>query len=230
MKNPESEVGSVALFSNSDSSMIIDAEEIRPRDIYRHLINIITPRPIAWVSTQSSSGIPNLAPYSFFSGVGSRPPSLLFCPANKRDGSPKDTLRNIEATGEFVVNTVSFELAQQMHESSADIDFETSEFDIVGLTAVPSSRIKAPRVKEARASIECELMQSLHLGTGPGASNVVIGRIVAIQIDDDVLDAEGWADAEKLDTIGRMGNAGYVRTNDAFDLGAREVNENRKGA
>jgi flavin reductase (DIM6/NTAB) family NADH-FMN oxidoreductase RutF len=207
--------------------MIINANDIRPRDVYRHLINLITPRPIAWVSTQSASGVPNLAPYSFFSGVGSRPPSLLFCPANKRDGSPKDTLRNIEATGEFVVNTVSFELAQQMHESSADLDFETSEFDAVGLTAVPSEHIKAPRVKEAKASIECELMQSLHLGTGPGASNVVIGRIVGIRIDDDVLDADGWADAAKLDTIGRMGNAGYVRTSNPFDLGAREVKESK---
>ena len=203
--------------------MIIKADETRPRDIYRHLINIITPRPIAWVSTISKNGVPNLAPFSFFSGVGSRPPSLLFCPANKRDGSPKDTLRNIEAIGEFVVNMVSFELAEQMHQSAAELDFETSEFDAVGLATADSEQVKAPRVAEAKISVECELMQSLHLGVGPGASNVVIGRILVIRMDDDVVDAEGWADADKLNVIGRMGNAGYVRTNDRFDLGAREV-------
>lgn len=203
--------------------MIVNADETRPRDIYRHLINIITPRPIAWVSTRSANGVPNLAPFSFFSGVGSRPPGLLFCPANKRDGSPKDTLRNIEATGQFVVNTVSFELAEQMHQSAAELDFETSEFDAVGVTAVDSEKVQAPRVAEAKVSVECELLQSLHLGTGPGASNVVIGRILVIRMDDDIVDADGWADADKLDAIGRMGNAGYVRTNDRFDLGAREV-------
>lgn len=203
--------------------MLLDTNEIRPRDVYRHLINLITPRPIAWVSTISKSGVPNLAPYSFFSGVGSRPPSLLFCPANKRDGSRKDTLLNIEDTGQFVVNIVSASLAQQMHDSSADYDFETSEFETCGLTATESERVKPPRVGEASASIECELMQTLHLGTGPGASNVVIGRIVLIRVDDEVVGDDGFADATKMDTIGRMGTPGYVRTHDCFDLGAREI-------
>ena len=204
--------------------MQLDANEVRPRDVYRHLTNIITPRPIAWVSTISKCGIPNLAPYSFFSGVGSRPPSLLFCPANKRDGSRKDTLRNIEDTGTFVVNVVSEELARQMHASSADVDFEVDEFAAVGLTAVASERPHAaPRVGEAKVSIECELMQAIHLGTGPGASNVVIGRIERIHIDDDVLDENGFADATKLNTVGRMGTPGYVRTADCFDLGPREL-------
>lgn len=205
--------------------MIFDAAEIRPRDVYRHLINLITPRPIAWVSTVSKSGVPNLAPFSFFNGVGSRPPCLLFCPANKRDGSRKDTHLNVEDTGEFVVNIVSYDLAQQMHDTSADYDFETSEFETCGLTAAESERVKAPRVAEASASIECELMQSLHLGTGPGASNVVIGRILVIRVADAVLDADGFADADKLDTIGRMGTGGYTRTKDRFDLGAREVRQ-----
>lgn len=207
--------------------MIFDANEIRPRDVYRHLINIITPRPIAWVSTISSAGVPNLAPFSFFNGIGSRPPTLLFCPANKRDGTRKDTLLNVEENGEFVVNIVSYDLAQQMHDTSADYDFETSEFEVCGLTAADSESVKAPRVAEASASIECELLQSLHLGTGPGASNVVIGRIKIIRIDDAVLDADGFADADKLDTVGRMGTGGYTRTKDRFDLGAREIKQNR---
>ncbi len=211
--------------------MLLDANEIRPRDVYRHLTNIITPRPIAWVSTISKCGIPNLAPFSFFTGVGSRPPSLLFCPANKRDGSRKDTLLNIEDTGNFVVNVVSENLAKQMHASSADVDFEIDEFAAVGLTAIPSERAHgAPRVGEAKVSIECDLMQSLHLGTGPGASNIVIGRIERIHIDDDVLDGNGFADAAKLQTIGRMGSPGYVRTSDCFDLGPRELPRSKGGA
>lgn len=211
--------------------MLLNVDEIRPRDVYRHLTNIITPRPIAWVSTMSKCGIPNLAPYSFFSGVGSRPPSLLFCPANKRDGSRKDTLLNIEDTGVFVVNIVSDDLARQMHASSADVDFEVDEFAAVGLTAVPPERQPgAPRVGEAKISIECELMQSLHLGTGPGASNVVIGRLQRFHIDDDILDENGFADASKLNTIGRMGSPGYVRTDNCFDLGPRELPGDQEGA
>lgn len=203
--------------------MILRTAEIRPRDVYRHLINIITPRPIAWVSTASVSGVPNLAPFSFFNGVGSRPPSLLFCPANKRDGSRKDTLLNIESTGEFVVNMVSHSLAQQMHDSSGDYDFETSEFEVCGLTAAPAECVQAPRVAEALASIECELLQTMHLATGPGASNIVVGRILAIRVEDAVLDADGFADADKLDNVGRLGSGGYVRTRDRFDLGPRET-------
>lgn len=205
--------------------MIVAAEEIRPREVYQHLINLITPRPIAWVSTASKDGVPNLAPYSFFNGVGSRPPSLLFCPANRINGSPKDTLKNIEQTGEFVVNIVSENLTQQMHDTAAEYDFETSEFAACGLTAAPSEQVKVPRVLEARASIECKLLHSLHLETGPGAANVVIGRILIIRIDDEVVDEEGFADPEKLDTVGRMGFAGYTRTRDRFFLPTSPVKE-----
>lgn len=205
--------------------MIVHAENIRPRDVYHHLIHLITPRPIAWVSTVSATGVPNLAPFSFFNGVGSRPPSLLFCPANKRDGSPKDTLRNIEQNGEFIVNVVSEHLAPRMHDTSADYDFETSEFTSCGLTAVPGEAVTPPRVGEASASIECRLLQSVHLESGPGAANIVIGRILVIRIDDEVLDADGWADPEKLNTIGRMGRAGYVRTHDRFALPVPRIKE-----
>ncbi len=203
--------------------MILDTSEIRPRDVYRHLINIITPRPIAWVSTQSKNGVPNLAPFSFFNGVGSTPPSLLFCPANKRDGSPKDTLRNIEETGQFVVNIVSNELAERMHNTSAEYDFETSEFDACGLSAVPSEKVRVPRVGEASASIECELLQTIHLESGPGAANIVIGRILIMRVDDAAVNDDGWADAEKMDTIGRMGGGGYTRTRDRFEFPPAQV-------
>ncbi len=198
--------------------MLVDADQIRPRDVYRHLISLITPRPIAWVSTRSKEGVSNLAPFSFFSGVGSRPPSLLFCPANRRDGSRKDTLRNVEQTGEFVVNLVSAELAQAMHNTSADYDDQTSEFSACGLTEAPAERVGAPRVAEAKASIECRLMQTMHLGTGPGASNIVVGQILLLHLDDSIVGADGWADPDRLDTIGRMGGRAYTYTRDRFEL------------
>lgn len=205
--------------------MILDAAEIRPRDVYRHLISIITPRPIAWVSTLSADGTPNVAPFSFFCGVGSRPPSLLFCPANRRNGTPKDTLRNIEATGEFVVNTVSHALAQQMHDTSADYDAQVSEFDRCQLSPCASQRVRPPGVQEAAARIECELLQTVHLGTGPGAANIVVGRILLIHLDDDVVGSDGLADPEKMDTIGRMGGGGYTRTRDRFELPPPEIHD-----
>jgi len=182
------------------------------------MIRLITPRPIAWVSTVSNDGKPNLAPFSYFNAVGSNPPTLMFCPANRPDGTPKDTLANIQANGEFVVNVVSFDLAEQMNQSAAAYDTEVSEFEACGLTAAASSLVKPPRVAEARAHFECRLHSVINLGTGPAGANLVLGRIVAIRIDDEVLDDRGRADPAKLDTIGRLGGISYSRTTDRFDI------------
>src|SRR3954471_10074575 len=102
--------------------MTIDPATTSPRDFYRHLIASITPRPIAWVSTVSPAGVPNLAPFSFFNGVGANPPAVMFCPVNRRDGSRKDTLVNVEATRQFVVNVVSDRLAERMNATSAEFE------------------------------------------------------------------------------------------------------------
>ena len=198
--------------------MTIDPVSTPARDFYKLMIASITPRPIAWVSTISPKGIPNLAPFSFFNGIGANPPSVLFCPVNRRDGSKKDTLLNVESTKEFVVNIVPFALAQPMNESSAELPYEQNEFDFAKVTPTPSTKVKPPRVKESPIHMECVLHSIVNVGTGPIGANVVIGRIVWMDIAESVLDDKGQIDPRKLDTIGRMGGMGYARTTDLFDL------------
>lgn len=200
--------------------MQIDPTDISPSEFYQHMIRVIVPRPIAWVSTQSRDGIDNLAPFSYFSGVGARPPSILFCPANRRDGTRKDTLVNIESTGEFVVNLVPFQLAEAMFTTSAEIDSSESEFSASGMTPAKSFRVKPPRVAESPVQIECSLLQTIHLAAGPGGANIVIGRVLHLHLDDSVLDSHGFADPAQLDAVGRMGGTGYCRTSDRFNLPA----------
>jgi flavin reductase (DIM6/NTAB) family NADH-FMN oxidoreductase RutF len=187
-------------------------------DVYRLMINLITPRPIAWISTISPAGVANLAPFSFFNGVGAQPPTVLFSGVNHRDGRKKDTVVNVEATGEFVVNVASFDLRGPMNDSAADLPYEVSELERAGLTAVPGEKVRPPRVAEARAHLECVLHQIVPVGDGPLAANLVIGRVVLIHVADSALDASGRVDARALDTIGRMGGDAYVRTTDLFAL------------
>lgn len=198
--------------------MDIQPAEVRPSFLYQHMIHCIVPRPIAWVSTVSSVGITNVAPFSFFSGVGARPPSLLFCPANDRDGKAKDTLRNLQDTGEFVVNIVPFAAAEQMNDSAAALPEDESEFDACGLSAVPGKVVKAPRVAESPVHFECTTMKVMSIGEGAGGANIVIGRIVHIHIDDVVVGARDLVDPDLLDAVGRMGGLSYCRTGDRFDL------------
>lgn len=196
----------------------IDPAAHSARDVYRLMINLITPRPIGWVSSVSPAGVPNLAPFSFFNGVGASPPTVVFSAVNKRDGARKDTVVNVEATGEFVVNVASYDLREPMNATSEEFPYEVNEFEQVGLTALPSARVKVPRVKEAKAHFECVVHQIVQVGQGPLAANVVIGRIVLIHLVETVLDPSGAIDPAKLETIGRMGGEGYVRTTDLFSM------------
>jgi len=198
--------------------MRIDPVIIPVRDLYRMMISVITPRPIAWVSTISPNGIPNLAPFSFFNGVAANPPTIVFSPVNRRDGSKKDTVLNIEKTPEFVVNIVSFDQAGPMNSCSEEFQYEISEFEKCGLTQLPSEKVKPPRVKEAKVHLECVLHQIVHVGEGPLAANLVIGRIVLMHVDESVLGTDGLPDPKKLDSIGRMGGELYARTTDLFEL------------
>jgi flavin reductase (DIM6/NTAB) family NADH-FMN oxidoreductase RutF len=196
--------------------MDFDPSALAPGDAYRVMIGLITPRPIGWVSTMSPNGVSNLAPFSFFNGVGAQPPTVMFSAVNRRDGSKKDTLLNVEANGEFVLNIASYELRDAVNSSGDDLPYEQSEFERCGLTAVPSARVRPPRVKEAKAHLECVVHQIVVVGDGPLAASVVIGRVVLMQVDDAVLDEKGRVDPVKLDTIGRMGGDGYARTTDLF--------------
>lgn len=196
----------------------LDPQQLSPATLYQHLIRLIQPRPIAWVSTLSPSGIPNLAPFSFFSGVGTVPASLVFCPANRRDGRPKDTLANLLASGEFVVNLVPFELAVPMNRTAAELEPEHSEFLHADIATAPSAVVRPPRVLLSPASLECRLLHHVALGTGPGGANLVIGEILHIHLAQEILDERGFPAPEKLDLIGRLGGQLYCRTRDRFEL------------
>ncbi len=204
--------------------MQISPAESSTRDIYRHMVSLITPRPIAWVTTVSESGITNLAPFSFFNGVGANPPTLMFCPVNRRDGSFKHSLVNAMATGEFVVHVVSFDLAETMNDTSADFDEETSEIEALGIETVDSIYVAPPRIKAAPAAFECKVDRVIHLNEGPAAANIVIGQVVMMHIRDDILGDDGLADPAKLDAVGRLGRSDYARTTDRFSLERARVN------
>ena len=198
--------------------MNLDFTALKPRDAYAWMISTILPRPIAWVSTISPDGKTNLAPFSFFQGITANPPTLMFCPVNTRDGTKKDTVRNIEAVPEFVVNLVPFALAEQMNASSATLPYGESEFKTFGIATAPSERVRPPRVAAAPVAFECTLDRFVHIGEGPIAANVVFGRILVAHVSDAVLGADGRPDSAKLDLIGRLGGEGYTRTRERFDL------------
>ncbi len=198
--------------------MKIDPSEIALPDLYQWMISTITPRPIAWVSSVNAAGLTNLAPFSFFQGVTAHPPTLLFSVANSRHGEKKDTLRNIEAVPEFVVNLVSYDLREPMNRSSAELPYGESEFAVAGVTPIASEKVRPPRVEESAVSFECKLHQIVRIGEGALAGNVVFGTILLIHVAERVLDSAGKIDPAKLDTIGRMGAQFYARTTDRFIL------------
>lgn len=198
--------------------MLLDFTSLPPRDAYAWMISTILPRPIAWVSTVSAEGKTNLAPFSFFQGVTSNPPTLMFVPVNTRDGNKKDTVRNIEQVPEFVVNLVSFALAEQMNATSAMLPYGDSEFETFGIELTRSDRVRPPRVAAAPVAFECTLDRIVQIGEGPLAANVVFGRIQLVHVAETILAANGKPDPAKLDLIGRMGGETFARTTERFDL------------
>lgn len=209
--------------------MQLDPAVLAPQDRYKLMIGCIVPRPIAWVSTCSAIGQPNLAPFSFFCGVGSDPMTLAFCPANTANGQEKDSLRNAKpitegGTGEFVVNIVPESLAAQMAASAEPLPFGESEFALAKLTPAPSTVVRPPRVLESPVSFECRTLQVIRTSPGrPSGGNLVLGEVVFVHIHDDVFadPMRLHIDPAKLRAIGRMGGNGYCRTGDPitrFDM------------
>jgi flavin reductase (DIM6/NTAB) family NADH-FMN oxidoreductase RutF len=199
--------------------MIIDPAETPRKEFYPLMIRCIAPRPIAWVSSISREGVPNLAPFSFFTAISTVPPTLCFVPGRRDDdGGKKDTLVNIEATGDFVVNMVTEELATVMNETATDFPHGISEFEKAGLTAARAHRVKAPMVAESPIRFECERYEIVHVGAdGVGGGAIVIGRIVLLHIDDAVL-RDGKIDYDLYRPVGRMGGADYSRTRERFAM------------
>ncbi len=182
------------------------------------MVGAIVPRPIAFVSSTDANGVGNLAPFSYFTACSSNPPVICFCTAVGSDPRPhKDTLSNIRATGEFVVNIVSEEIAEQMNACSASVAPEVDEFDLSGLTRLPSELVRPPRVAESHVQMECRLNQIVTVSDKPGGGLLVLGEVLLFHIDEAVLDGDK-IDPARLKAIGRMGGPTYVRTHDRFDM------------
>jgi flavin reductase (DIM6/NTAB) family NADH-FMN oxidoreductase RutF len=206
-----------------DHAMLsIDPAQHQQRQIYKLMTGIIVPRPIALVSTIDEAGNANLAPFSFFAGVGSAPPTVLFCPAlraSKKDqsGERKDTLHNVEATREFVINIVNEAISDQANATAAEVSREVDEFQLSALTPVASEVVRPPRVAESPAQMECKLLQVIYTGDQPASGVVVLGEIVRFHIRHDLFD-DFRIDAAGLDAVGRMAGNTWVRTRDLIEL------------
>jgi flavin reductase (DIM6/NTAB) family NADH-FMN oxidoreductase RutF len=195
-----------------------DPADYPSAEIYKLMIGAIVPRPIAFVSSMDAAGIGNLAPFSYFTACSSNPPVICFCTVVRTGPLPlKDTLRNIRDTGEFVVNIVSEEFAPQMNACPAEAPPEIDEFDLSGLTRLPSERVRPPRVAESHVQMECRLRQIVTVSEKPGGGYMVLGDVLLFHIDEAVLDGDK-IDPARLRAIGRMGGPTYVRTADRFDL------------
>ena len=199
--------------------MIYDPAEHPFSETHKLMIGSIVPRPIALVSTTSNNGINNLAPFSYFNGVCSKPPTIMFAPARRGwDGKEKDTLVNIRNTKEFSINIVSEDIGEKMVKCSTDYEKEIDEYSKSGLSPLSSKKIKPPIVSESKISLECILNQIVQIGKEyAGSGFIVIGTIVLFHIDDKVYD-NGRIILDKLQPLGRVAGNGYVRSTNTFDI------------
>ena len=199
--------------------MEINPQDFPTRDMYKLMTGSIVPRPIAWVSTVDSDGNPNLAPFSFFAGVCSKPPTLLFCSGYRSsDGDQKDTYHNVKATGEFVVNFVNEATAEAMNITAVEAPPDVNEFERADLTEIPSKLVKPPRVKESPIHFECKLNQIVTISDQPGGGHIIIGEIVYMHFAEGILDENNYINMEAYQPIGRLMGGGYAHINDFFNL------------
>ena len=196
--------------------MLFDFGKIPPREGYKLLVSTVTPRPIAWVTSQNAEGRLNAAPFSFFNCFAGDPPVIGIGMGSHEPGRPKDTRVNIRETKEFVVNLVSEDNAEAMNVTAIEFEREVNEIAEAELETIPSVHVKPPRIAASPVSMECALMQIVDLGPDNG---LVLGRVLAMHVQDDlVLDpAKHYIDTPKLKLIARMHGAGwYARTSDLF--------------
>ncbi len=187
-------------------------KEIPIPQLFGTMLGAIGPRPIAFASTVSADGKPNLAPFSFFNGFGANPPILVFSPSRRgRDNTTKHTYDNIKQVPEVVINVVTYNMVQQTSLASSDFPEGVSEFKKVGFTEEASDIVKPARVKESPVQMECKVLQVIETGHEGAAGNLVICEIVKIHIDPDILDEFGKIDPHKIDLVGRMGGDYYCR-------------------
>jgi flavin reductase (DIM6/NTAB) family NADH-FMN oxidoreductase RutF len=210
-----------------DAMLSLDPAECEARQVYKLMTGIIVPRPVALVSTVDRNGTANLAPFSFFTGVGSNPPTVLFCPVVRSSSSltasdlepdlRKDTLRNVEETGEFVINIVSEAISDAANATAAEVAPEVDEFVLSGLTPQPSEVVRPARVAESPAQMECKLLQVIYTNREPGGGVIVLGEIVRFHVRKDLVE-NFRVDPTGLDAVGRMAGNTWVRTQDRIEL------------
>jgi flavin reductase (DIM6/NTAB) family NADH-FMN oxidoreductase RutF len=202
-----------------------DVAEIGHQQAYRLAIGSIVPRPIAWVSSMGADGVPNLAPFSFFTLVSHFPP-MVSISVGERERKMKDTARNIEATKGYVIHTVVDSWEDKMNASSADFAPEEDEFAAIGLETIPSDLVDAPRLAGAPVAMECRFDRLLELGD-EWKTHLVIGRVLRWHVREDVMLDDKYIDPQKLAPVGRLGGPRYSRTHDIFEMQAPFVTPDR---
>ena len=199
-------------------SKLFDAKTLTPAEIYKLIVNVVVPRPIAFVTTISPSGHINLAPFSFFNAISSNPPTLMIAVTRKSDGSKKDTLINIEQQGEFVVNMANRWLIEPLVQTSAEYPYGVSELAAVGLSELKSTHVTPPRVRESAVNIECVRHQIVEIGDGSvGSSCLIIGKIVALHIAENALQ-DGRIDYHELAPVARLGGTDYAEMGQIYSI------------
>ena len=190
----------------------VNPTDLQPAEFYRYMIGTIGPRPIAFASTITIDGQVNLSPYSFFNMFGYNPPTLVFAPTINRSGQKKHTMLNLEEVGEVVINIVNHAMVEQMSLASAEFERGINEFEKAGFTAVPSTKVRPPRVAESPAAYECVVRQILPTGNGsPGSSHLIICEVVMAHFHDTIFAENGTVDPNQIDLVGRMGGDWYCR-------------------
>ncbi len=200
------------------SMLAFDPANHSAGDIYKLMIGSIVPRPIALVSSVDEANVRNLAPFSYFTACSANPPVVVFCPMLRPlPPMAKDTLRNVIATREFVVNIVSEEFVERMNATAATVGPEVDEFELSGLTPIASELVKPARVAESHVQMECRLLQVVHVSDQPLGGSVVLGEVLRFHVDEDYIE-DFRIDPDKLRAVGRMAGSTYARTTDRFEL------------
>ncbi len=205
--------------------MDIRTSDIDRKRIYKLMTSTIVPRPIAWISTVSKDGVFNVAPFSYFAGVSSSPPLLMVSVGSKETGEKKDTWKNIEETGEFVVNIVTKQLLEKMNITSVAFDEDIDEFKEADLTPEPSLIVKAPRIKESPINIECKKFEIINIGK----MGIIFGEIVNFHIKDELLNEKGYVDTKKIEIVGRLGGAEYCIISENNTIEIKRPDLGKKG-
>ena len=192
--------------------MTIKPGDVKTSQLHAYLLGSVAPRPICFASTIDSEGNMNLSPFSFFNVFGSKPAILVFSPARRvRDNTIKHTLENVQEMKEVVINIVNYNIVQQMNLASCEYPKDVNEFTKAGFTPIASEMVKPFRVKESPVQLECKVLQVIETGQEGGAGNLVICEMVCMHIDDEVLNANGQIDPDKIDLVARMGGDYYCR-------------------